>query len=308
MQVILIGKDRLSNIILPQNYIGNYWIKGDIGNGEEKLVNIEGKNEQWQVISNYYVKAISPESLEIENDEIRVVHTNNSIADQIILKEYNMYAIHIGNLKDVYILYCLPVYEDGFNQLNIKNTDQIFIGKSNKNNIIYNNKLVSQTHARIYYYKGKWNIENYDRKYGTFVNDEEVFNDIKVLSNGDRIFIMGLKIILMGDSLFVNNPLDNMKYNPKNLEFILPKKSNFVYNNNVYNENILADDVSKYFSRGPRVINHILPAKIKIDEPPTKQTDEQIPFFMVIGTSMAMSLTMIISAIKTIDRVCKWNS
>ena len=48
-------------------------------------------------------------------------------------------------------------------------------------------------------------IENLDPNFGTFVNNNPVNKRLKMLFNGDVIFIMGLKIIIIGKSIYINN-------------------------------------------------------------------------------------------------------
>ena len=89
--------------------------------------------------------------------------------------------------------------------------------------IEYNNILVKNTHARIYKDSGRWVIENLDNRFGTFVNNMPIFGETKILFNGDVIFIMGLKVIMMGNSIFINNPQNAVRYNSKYFERILCK-------------------------------------------------------------------------------------
>ena len=303
MLVTLIGKNKIHKIILPKNPIGNYWMKEKENEKEKKLVNIEGKDGNWQIITDKKVYTINPSALIIENDKIKISKRSETVADRIILKEYNMYAICIGGIENFYIVYCSPAYEEYFSHLNIRNTGEIFIGKSPKNTICYENKLVASTHARIFYEGGAWNIENFDKKLGTFVNNSKVNSSIIKLNNGDEIFIMGLKIILMGDSIFINNPQGNLKFNTSNLiqskeinnEYIKKEIENSEDNTiEIYSE-------KDYFARVPRVKKEIEPKKIKIEEPPAKQDNEKMPFMLVFGSSLTMALTTLITASRAID-------
>lgn len=310
MLVTLIGKDKIHKIALPKNVIGNYWIKEIEDEKERKLVNIEGKDGYWQIVTNNNVYTINPRALIIENDQIRFDKGSETIADKIILKEYNMYAICIGNVDNFYIVYCSPVYEDDFSHFDIRNTNEIFIGNSNRNTIYYENKLVANTHARVYYENGKWHLENYDKKFGTCINGNKANNKATVLENGDVIFIMGLKIIFMGDSIFINNPQGKMHYNPnnivasKNIKNTYIKKETNEYNNEIielYNE-------KDYFARVPRLINTIEHQKIKIDEPPQKQEDTRMPFMLTMSSSLIMALSTMVMVARTIDGYTNGNT
>ncbi len=305
MLVTLIGKEAVHKIILPQITEGSYWITDKNSETEKKLVNIEGKNGKWQITSNRHVKVIKPQAINIENNQIKITpNLQQIVVNKVILEENKMYSICIGNLENLYIVYCSAVYEDNFIHLNMqKNTKEFFIGTMEKDDIIYKHQLLAKTHARIFLYNDKWVIENLDKRIGTFVNNKVVKEYTKTLENGDVIFIMGLKIIILGNSIFVNNPLNNMRYNSKKFELnkikydILPEDEEDKEEDEyveLYSEN-------DYFSRAPRLTNKIETEKIKIDAPPQIESKEQTPMILVLGSSLSMGILMIISATRALD-------
>ena len=58
MQVMLIGKNKVHKIVLPQVAIGDYWITDDNGDFEKKLVNIKGTGECWKISSDKYAEVL----------------------------------------------------------------------------------------------------------------------------------------------------------------------------------------------------------------------------------------------------------
>jgi len=303
--VTLIGKNGIHKIRLPQNPIGNYWLKDETQEVSQKLVNIEGIDDNWQIITNKYIKAINPKALIIENDKIRINNDTEVVVDRVILKEHNMYGICLGSAENLYIIYCAPAYEDDYYHFDIRNTNEVFIGRSVKDDIVYDNKLVANTHARIFYDRDKWVLENFDRKFGTFVNNQNIGDKSRPLKNGDIIYIMGLKIIIMGDSIYINHPLQKVKFNSNKL--VLNKKDNDEFHENEKNEtqDITLYKEEDYFKRAPRLINIIEEKKISIEPPPAKKEDSPISFVAVLATSLTMCLTMIINIIRVTDRICK---
>ena len=309
MLVTLIGKSGIHKLRLPQNPIGNYWIKDETKEKSVRLVNVEGKDGNWQVVTSKYIKAINPKSLKIENNEIKVNRDIQIVVDKVILKENNMYGICIGSMENFYIIYCSPVFEDDYYHFDIRNTNEIFIGSSVKNDIIYSNKLVANIHARIFYVKDRWVIENFDRKFGTFVNNQNIDDRSQPLSNGDIIYIMGLKIIMMGDSVFVNRPSRELKFNT--IRLVINNKENMEFHEKDDMEEkedtpLYRED--EYYKRAPRLIPVIESKDIKIEEPPQKKENNATSFVAVLATSLTMSLTMIINIIRVTDRICKWNN
>lgn len=288
-------------IVLPQIAIGNYWISDTKGEKEKKLVNIESEDGNWQIVSNNFTKIVNLNYINSNNISMKSNEEKKYI-DKIVLKEYRMYGIYLGDSDELFILYCSPVYENNFLHLDVKHTWEILIGNGTHNHISYNNSFISKTHARISFHNGRCMIENLDSKFGTFVNNNPVPKEGAILLNGDVIFIMGLKIIIMGRSIYINNPQNKVAYNSK---AFIPNttKSNV----SVVKETEEQDDTIElyseqdYFSRAPRITNKIEHEKIKIDAPPQIQNKEEMPLLLSVGSSMTMGLMMVVSIVNAID-------
>ena len=304
MRIALIGKNKFLKMTLPEIPIGSYWISDNetLDETDKKLVNIEGKNGKWQIVTNRLIKIINPNSIIITNDDIKIKSQGDVILDKIILEEYGTYAIAIGDLNNIYFIHCYPLVENSFKHLAINNNiKEIFIGKSEKNHIVYKNKLVSNTHVRLVLYDQNWILENIDKKYGTVVNGELIINKSKKLHNGDIIFIMGLKIIILKNSIFINNPLNNISFDEtffkeiKNTPINITEDENEKYNENYFNDESLYSD-SDYFSRVPRLTKAIKKESIKIDPPPSIDSNEATPAVILLGSTLSMGLLMLLSS------------
>ena len=297
MLVTLIGKEQLFSVVLPQNKVGSYWICDNTSEIEKKLVNIEGKNDTWQISTNRNLKIINPKAIKIDTNEIKVQSGEEIFLDKIILKEYGLYPIAIGEINNIYYIYVSPVYEKELHQIEIKNQKEFYIGSGNKNQIIYKNALVSDIHTRIVKNGQNWTLENIDKRIGTYVNNKIVYDKITNLQNGDIIFIMGLKIIMMKNTLFINNPLNNIFYN-NNVFKEIRHENNKIDLNIDYDEDDDTDIFSdnEYFSRAPRITNLIKREKIKIDPPPQAENTDENPAILIVGSTVLMGLMTMISS------------
>ena len=228
------------------------------------------------------------------------LQTEQSIIEKIVLKEYETYYISVGKNQEVYILYCSPVYEKNFFQFNIQKTQEILIGNSERANIIYKNPLVNNIHARMFSYDGIWKIENLDYKTGVFVNGKAVTNDAQVLQNGDVIFLLGLKIIKLGNSLLMNNPNGSVTYSKQTMLLTKPMEYN-MQNVKAIDEESDTEEEIKYFSRAPRITKLIEKETVKIDNPPGLQNREQMPAILTIGSTLSMGAIMLMSASSSIS-------
>lgn len=304
MQVTLIGKKFLYKVVLPKVPIGNYWLTDKTKEKERKLVNIEGQGSAWIIKTDGQVNVINPKAVEVTSNKIGIKKTEKPYNDFIVLQEHCMYAINFGNTDEVYILYCSPVYDTSTTQFKIINNKEIYIGRNDKCEIKYNNRFISDVHARLFYMNGKWNIENYDKKVGTFVNDVQIKSKEKSLQNGDIIYILGLKIILIGNHIFINNPSNNIIYKAQRFEKV-EQTQKIIEDNNVAEDDqeIELYTDKDYFSRAPRIKKAIEEETIKIDPPPQNQNQEDMPAILMLGSSLSMGLMMLISMSMTINRM-----
>ena len=305
MILTLIGKNVLYKIKLPKIKMGNYWISDKNG---KKLINIEGNGENWTISSNNNVKVIKPKSLTDYNVS-KIAQNSENIIKEIKLNEYSMNYVYIKDYSnDVFVLYCSPIYEENFTHFNIKNQQEILIGSGIGCDIFYNIPLVSSSHARIFFSNGKLMLENLDQNFGTFVNNTPVDARLKMLFNGDIIFIMGLKIIILGRSVYINNPFKRVNCNNEIFEINTNKVKTLELDNEEEDEEVELYSEKDYFARAPRITNVIEREKIKIDPPPQSDNKEGMPLLYVLASSLSMGMIMIISLISSFDRMSNGNA
>ena len=284
MLVTLIGKNTIHKLILPKIVVGNYWISDKSGEKEKKLINIHSMQGEWIITSNDFAKVIDLKE--------------NKVVESVSLKINKFYGIRLGNLNELFILSCTPRIEN-YTNLSIRHTSEIYIGKGVNNHISYKNNLIAEKHARIYMNNERWIIENFDSNFGTFVNNKPVFSSGTILSNGDVIYIMGLKIIIIDKSIFINDKGNAITYD--DTVFIPVKKKEHILEDNDKEEEIELYSEKDYFYRAPRITNKIECEKVKIDAPPQMQDKEEMPLILTIGTSLSMGTMMMVSVIRAID-------
>ena len=305
MLLTLIGKESINKLILPREIIGNYWLCDK--NGENKLINVQNVNNSWQIQSTYKYKIINNKNIIIHDNKIGIYENGKEVLESVELKEYSFYYIKFENNKNIYVLYCSPVYEDDFVHLHIKSMSSISIGKDQKSNhITYDNKLVNKIQARLYFLNGTWWIKNYDKTFNTFVNDEPVSDLSRMLNNGDRIFVFGLTIIIINKELFINKPLNMVSYD----------KNYFTLSNNQNNKLVKMNDEddfykyikNNYFLRTPRMVELPEETEINILSPGSPEKGRELPLALVLGSSFSMGALTLLTIIQTIDNFVSGNS
>ncbi len=300
MLVSLIGYDKLLTTTLPEVPEGVYWVKDS---NEKKLISIESKVNEWYITSNKTARLINSQAVVHKDGKMMLIPNNDSLINKITLKNDETHFVAFDKSEEVYAIHCSQVYEKDLMHFKIKDHTEIFIGKDADNDISYTHNLVEGKHARIFYEDETWKLENFDKKYGTYVNGYVVRDKVKKLKSGDVIFIMGLKVILVGDGIFVNNPMDKMKYLMKAL--IPTKDVQEVKNNKDEDENTIPDLYTEkdYFSRAPRIVTKIEKEKVVIDSPPAAQSNNQMPAILMMGSSLSMGVMTMMTMYTTISAI-----
>lgn len=297
MIVTLIGKKSLNKIILPTKPNGNYWLYDKNTEVEKKLINIQSINDKWHIVSTNYSSIINKKNIEVVNNEIKIIG-EEKIVDTAILEENETYYIKLAN-NQICLLYCMPLYDNTFSHFDIINTTEIYIGNNKKtNHIVFDNDLIGKNYLKMYNFNNIWTIENYNNNYDVYVNDIPILNKSKKLNNGDVIFILGLKIIIMGKSIFINNPSKKVRLN-----------SNYFSLNTSDNQQIIEKEDKeksegnddKYFLRPPRIMDLVSEQTITIDEPMNTKQEKELPIILTMASMLSMGAMTLITVIQTVD-------
>ena len=273
MIVRLIKKKKIYNFQLPTEISGNYWITdNDYFGNTRNLINVEESNGEWKIKSDFETKIMSGDK-EVES---------------AILKDYSLYFLKINTDNEYVILYCSPCPENNLLRFKVGNKKEFLIGTDSRADISFNYPLVSRQQARLLYNNGVWIIQDLNSKYGTYVNNNSITT--KQLEYGDIIFIMGLKIIVMKDTIIVNNISSYLKINESVFEkvgTIVQKQTEF---DNPDEEGIEFYKEDDYFYRAPRFKTGIEESNITIDAPPAIQEEDKTPLIYTIGPMLTMAM------------------
>ena len=292
MQIVLLKQEKLYKYPFPSDLVTNYWIKDkDEFDNNRDLVALEKGENGWYMLANDTCKIIDG-----TNEVASVAATLNKFyVLKIINKDSTTNAlIYICNENDPsYVSY--QVTADG----------EYTIGSSDEQNIIIKNSNINANHAIIVRQEGHFIIKSIDNNIGVYVNDYKEIE--KKLENGDIIFILGYKIIVLNDYLIINGYGNGVTINSPNIvKRELPDyKGEFIKtidddNAELYNEN-------DYFSRSPRFVTTIDETNISIDSPPASIEKDETPIIYTIGPMLTMALSSVISASTSIISVTRGN-
>ena len=163
---------------------------------------------------------------------------------------------------------------------------KITIGKDSSNSICYANKFVSPKHAEIVITDEGAILKDLGSVNGTFVNGRMIEGEQRLVF-GDTIYIIGLKVVYLVNTLAINNPDNNCTVNGMK-EIIIKSTGSDEVDTEVEEE--------KYFLRTPRKIEVIDTEKFALEKCPQKQKYEKQPLKFTIGPAFTMIIPMALGA------------
>jgi S-DNA-T family DNA segregation ATPase FtsK/SpoIIIE len=163
------------------------------------------------------------------------------------------------------------------------------IGSDAGNIIRYGNQYCSPKHAEITGENGAATVRELGSVNGTFVNGRLLTGE-KKLSYGDVIYIIGLKIVYLGNVLAINNPkgsriADDLKLKPIRIQAAPAEEDTSGYE---------AEEI--YFLRTPRTLEKLDNETFIIEKCPPKNIQKRQPLLFTIGPAFTMMIPMVAGA------------
>ena len=281
MQITVIKKEKLYKHPFPNQFVSTYWVQDkDEFNNERDLIMLEKSGDSWVLESNENCKIID----------------NGSEIPKAVITANQFYLLKILNKDSMTnaMIYFANENDASYNAYQITSDGEYTIGTASNQNIILNGQNISEEHAVLIKEGNHFSIKAKDENIGVYVND---YNEkVKVLENGDIIFIMGYKIIILNDYIVINGYVNGVGINSSNIvKRDLPNFKSEVAktidddNAELYGEN-------DYYSRSPRFVTTIPDENLKIDSPPGKSEPDNTPVIYTIGPMLTMAMSSVVSA------------
>ena len=282
MRAVLYNTKEKQVLELPNNIEGSFTISD---NNQNKIVNINSKQNQWIMSANPGFSIIQ----------------NQSSVQETTLSLYNFFLIKSENSSiNNYVIYTEPDYDNSVKVFNIEQNIQLTIGKSQNNDIVYNNPFINDEHLILQNDKTGFKLININNAI-TFLNDFIVNQNQIVLHSGDIILLMGLKILVINNLLIINNPGSNVQFKTSKLKEINIPYEQYTANINSHKPYPLIKE--EYFFKKPRIRRYIKTIEIPVASPPQKHEPEDTPLLLVIGPMLTMGIISLVSIINATVRI-----
>lgn len=271
MRLYIADGVKLNKYDLPEEIQESFLISYKPTNSKkEYTINIEANEGKWFLKSNGLVNIIQ--------NEITILDAE--------LINYSVYQLEITSDRSQKYLYCLPGYDEKFNDVGIFNVQKLIIGSDINCNVCYQSQNIINQHILI---------QNINNKHLLTANSSGVYvNGTSVrqvyLKTGDIIFLNGLIIIYMNSFLRLNNPNNALIING------LQSYNDLAQTDYTNYEKVNTSEVSyelydnaQYFYHIPRIINGYEEKEVVIDSPPEEEKEQHTPFILSLGSSLTMA-------------------
>ena len=281
MQIVLIKKDRLCKYPFPNELMNTYWVNDTDSFGNERSLIMLSKGENaWTLEANDICKIID------NGKEIKSVNLARNTFYKLL--------IHEKASSEEVLLYICNENDKTYKTYQVTSNGEYTIGSSATQNIIITGTNILEEHAILTRENNRFTIRAKTQESSVYVNNYRVMN--KTLENGDTIFIMGYKIIILNDLITINSFMVDTKINANNIvESELPQ-----YNGELLpttdNDDAELFTEKDYFSRSPRFVTTIVDEEIKIDSPPGKIEPDDTPVIYTVGPMLTMAMSSVFTA------------
>lgn len=280
MIVNLIKARQMFSLTLPQKVKGQYWLSDLDEKGKQRhLISIEAEKEEWIIKSNR---------------KVSVLDKDNQPVAKMTLASSGFYNLRIAGSQEKVTIYAEPIdaTRQTLRKIMVTRPANFTIGRLPENNFYYDNGYVSGQHAVLSYDGTAWSIADTESRNGTYVNGYRV--KAQRLQAGDFIYIMGLKIVIGSDYIAVNNPDQKLQVRAENMTLYRPQTVT------VQEEEPELPE-KEFFFRSPHFHREIEHTEIRIDPPPPFQKQDTVPVALMLGPSLTMGMTSVVSAIMTFN-------
>jgi len=281
MKIYLFLIDKIKSYLLPEIVEGSYSFY-NIENS--KLINIEARDNKWVIYSTKDSKIINGnfyvENTELKNDTYYILKNNEA----------------------VYLIYAKNLRNNNFLKYSYDKNLNLIIGTTEDSNVIYDNGLLKGIAAQIYWENDNIYI-NVESAVGFVYLNDIVIKDKYPVNIGDKINIAGLIIIFLRDFFLITDIPDKLHINElssKINKYLIPASEKIqlreIKDKDLYTEN-------SYFSKSPRIRRIIKTKELKLSPPPSKNTNNELPFILTIGPMLTMGITSAVMLTDTLMRI-----
>lgn len=281
MIIYFLESSKIYTFKLPLEISGNYILSDYDENGNRRsLVSVEASDGKWLIR---------------DNDEVKIYY-DSVYHTEAFLEFYHFYQLVIYGTESV-MMYIAPVYDSSFICTRVLDNSTISCGNGGCD---INFPTLGARQLELSYINGKFMFKNTNADIPVYVNNAR--KDIGSLNNFDMIFVMGLRILILGGNIYVNNPNSLVTFLSN--KFSEPQL-NLIYEDYKANAELYKDfyDEKDYFYKTPVFQNALEKLEMTIAPPSQKQVNRSNPMFLQMVPSALMSIASLYSGFQAFTNI-----
>ena len=272
MIIYFLEANKLFSFKLPVTVTGSYMITDyDINGNKRNLVSVDGVNGKWIVR---------------DSDDTKIYRGGTSLGEyELALYTFDELVVY-GNER--ILMYTAPLIDETYKPYTISSDNSISISGSGAD---INFTLLGSEKMELTYKKGVISFENKSKKYNAYLNNKCITNS--TIGSGDILFILGLRIYFMGNSLFINYPNGQVTINNQKMSTYVEELAaqDVQVSNNAYHDFY---DEKDYYYKTPVFLTSLDPLTTEVALPSAKPNTKRDPLAMKIIPSAVMSISSIL--------------
>ena len=284
MKVLICDSKKIQTFILPQKPEKFFVINFDCNvnnNVLNETITLKSIDNKWKVYSDLNVQ----------------LKTNGSYSEEVTLSEFLKLEVKFADINDYMPVYIMPDYYE-YDIYSTVGSDEIKIGSSSNCKIsitdAYNEVAVLTKKGEDY------RIKRIDSRPNSCYVNKLVFDE-RDLKMGDTVFVCGIKIIYMGESLRISKSSDGVTISLSKVPSSAMEAKQVMTPVTDVEKNVKLYEDDQVFIHTPRLKTELKSYKLTIDSPPQAQLSGKTPWLISVGSTALMSLTSIFTLISSVN-------
>ena len=283
MNITLIRPDRLFTTTLPDEVTGRHWVS-DINDRQQarQLVCIEAVDDCWEM-SGVGRVALLTEQTQLEPEGGYYPLTIDDSAEAV---------------ESVLLVESAESSGISYSKVGFTTDIHLVIGSDESSDLIFQNRYIAPAHAVLDYHNERFSIKAVGESI-VYVNGYAIpANSEFALQFADRIFLMGLNIVIGKRFIAFNNPRGAVRLGTDPTQIMYRPQEYLPPDDDTADVNEPEPD---FFFRSPRIRRDIVPKTIAVEDPPTREKPEETPTILKVGPAVGMALGSAMMGIFTVS-------
>ena len=279
MKVSLYLNNKILDFELPYEIDGNYLFDMD-KNEENKLINIEAKDNKWFLCQSKNVQ----------------VFFNDTQFAQVELIPNNFYILKRNNIS--YLIYVSLITPGTMLSYTYKTDINVIMGGGESANLVFPCKYLNDLIVQISYQNNFLVLEK-KGSVPVYINKYVLEGNVCYLKFGDTVELYGFRMMVLNGIILIYNNV-TIKNEAHLTPYLFPKPEEIKQRDF---KDVDLYDKKDYYSKSPRLRRIIETKNIKLSAPPRDGNSNEMPLILTVGPMFTMGIVSLVMLVNTIIQI-----